>query len=77
MKNIIFDDGVIFIGGWAFVTILKQMESRFQAIPRFFRINKSLIINLDCIQQIEKEKISLQNGQSFVPSRRRKNLFLN
>jgi DNA-binding LytR/AlgR family response regulator len=56
-------------------TTLKQMESRFQAIPRFFRINKSLIINLDCIQHIEAEKIILQNGQSFMPSRRRKKAF--
>jgi DNA-binding LytR/AlgR family response regulator len=56
-------------------TTLKQMESRFQAIPRFFRINKSMIINLDCIQHIQAEKIILNNGQSFMPSRRRKKAF--
>jgi DNA-binding LytR/AlgR family response regulator len=57
-------------------TTLKKMENRFRTIPHFYRINRSLIINLDFIKHVEAEKITLVNGHSFMPSRRRKKAFL-
>jgi DNA-binding LytR/AlgR family response regulator len=56
-------------------TTLKELESRFSAFPKFFRISKSLIINIDCIKKINDEKIIFQNGESCTPSRRRKKAF--
>jgi DNA-binding LytR/AlgR family response regulator len=56
-------------------TTLKEIENRFQGHPKFFRINKSLIINLSCIQQITEGHIVYQNGEIIKPSRRRKQAF--
>jgi DNA-binding LytR/AlgR family response regulator len=56
-------------------TTLKEIESRFLAFPKFFRINKSLIINLDCIVEIIEKQITLQNGEVFMPARRRRKAF--
>jgi DNA-binding LytR/AlgR family response regulator len=56
-------------------TTLKEIENRFLPFPKFFRINKSLIINLDCIEQINDEQIILQTGETLTPSRRRKKAF--
>ncbi|MDZ7934575.1 MAG: LytTR family DNA-binding domain-containing protein [Emticicia sp.] len=53
-------------------TTLKSMESRFGSFPKFVRINKSVIINIDCIRKKDEEKITLQNGETFIASRRRK-----
>jgi DNA-binding LytR/AlgR family response regulator len=54
---------------------LKELEIRFQTFPKFFRINKSLIINLDCIVQIIDQQILLQNGEIITPARRRRRAF--
>ncbi len=56
-------------------TTLKEIENRFSAFPKFFRINKSMIINIDCIKQISQEKIIFLNGETCKPSRRRKKAF--
>ncbi len=56
-------------------TTLKELENRFSAFPKFFRINKSVIINIDCIKQINDEQIIFQNGEKITPSRRRKKAF--
>lgn len=56
-------------------TTLKEIESRFSAFPKFVRINKSLIINIDCIKQVRNEQIIFQNGETLTPSRRRKKAF--
>lgn len=56
-------------------TTLKEIESRFSAFPKFFRINKSMIINLNCIKKIDNEQIIFQNGEICKPSRRRKKAF--
>ena len=56
-------------------TTLKEIENRFQGYPKFFRINKSVIINIDCIKQIHEEQIIFQNGETLKPSRRRKKAF--
>ncbi len=57
-------------------TTLKEIEHRFAECPKFFRISKSMIINIDCIKQISYEKIIFQNGETCKPSRRRKKAFL-
>lgn len=56
-------------------TTLKEIESRFRNCPKFFRISKSMIINLDCIKQVRNEQIIFQNGETCKPSRRRKKAF--
>lgn len=56
-------------------TTLKELANRFQAYPKFFRINKSVIINIDCIKQIDDQQIIFQNGETCTPSRRRKKAF--
>lgn len=56
-------------------TTLKELENRFSALPKFFRISKSQIINIDCIKQVNDEQIVLKNGESCKPSRRRKKAF--
>lgn len=56
-------------------TTLKEIENRFSAFPKFVRINKSMIINLDCIKNIQNEKIMLKNGEMISASRRRKKAF--
>lgn len=56
-------------------TTLKEIESRFRNCPKFFRISKSQIINIDCINNIQNEKILLKNGEIIVASRRRKKAF--
>ncbi len=56
-------------------TTLKEIENRFSAFPKFVRINKSVIINLDCIKKIDNEQIIFQNGEICKPSRRRKKAF--
>ena len=56
-------------------TTLKEIENRFSAFPKFVRINKSVIINIDCIKQINDEQIIFQNGETLTPSRRRKKAF--
>lgn len=56
-------------------TTLKEIENRFSALPKFVRINKSVIINIDCIKQINNEQIIFQNGEICTPSRRRKKAF--
>jgi DNA-binding LytR/AlgR family response regulator len=56
-------------------TTLKEMESRFSANKKFVRINKSVIINIDCIKRIDDEQIIFQNGEIHTPSRRRKKAF--
>jgi hypothetical protein len=56
-------------------TTLKELESRFQGYPKFFRINKSVIINIDSIKRIDEEQIIFQNGETITPSRRRKKAF--
>jgi len=56
-------------------TTLKKIEIRFQPFPRFFRISKSIIINLDCIRRIVYPYVILQNGERFSPSRRRRKAF--
>jgi two-component system LytT family response regulator len=54
---------------------LKEIGNRFGECPKFFRISKSMIINIDCIKQISHEKIIFQNGETCKPSRRRKKAF--
>jgi two-component system LytT family response regulator len=56
-------------------TTLKELENRFSTFPKFFRISKSQIINIDCINTIQNEQIVLKNGESCRPSRRRKKAF--
>lgn len=56
-------------------TTLKEIEIRFSAFPKFVRINKSVIINIDCIKHINDEQIIFQNGETLTPSRRRKKAF--
>ena len=56
-------------------TTLKALESRFRGNPKFFRISRSLIINIDSIKQINDEQIIFQNGETITPSRRRKKAF--
>lgn len=56
-------------------TTLKKIENRFSYLPKFVRISKSMIINIDCIKQIKNEQIILQNGEIYKPSRRRKKAF--
>lgn len=56
-------------------TTLKEIENRFSECPKFFRISKSMIINIDCIKQISHEEIIFQNGETCKPSRRRKKAF--
>ncbi len=56
-------------------TTLKEIESRFQSFPKFVRINKSVIINIDSIKRIDDEQIIFQNGETLTPSRRRKKAF--
>ena len=56
-------------------TTLKEIENRFQCCSNFFRISKSVIINIDSIKQIDEEKIVFQNGETLTPSRRRKKAF--
>jgi DNA-binding LytR/AlgR family response regulator len=56
-------------------TTLKEIENRFLPFPKFFRINKSVIINLDCIKQITEQQIVFKNGEIHTPSRRRKKAF--
>ena len=69
--TIFFSDGKKIV----VATTLKEIESRFRNCPKFFRINKSLIINLDCIKQVRNEQIIFQNGETLTPSRRRKKAF--
>ena len=56
-------------------TTLKEIENRFQGFPKFFRINKSIIINIDSIKRIDDEQIIFQNGEIITPSRRRRKAF--
>ncbi len=56
-------------------TTLKELANRFQGFPKFFRINKSVIINIDSIKRIEEEQIIFQNGETITPSRRRRKAF--
>lgn len=56
-------------------TTLKSMESRFESFPKLVRVNKSTIINIDCIRQKEEGIITLQNGEKIIASRRRKKAF--
>ncbi len=56
-------------------TTLKELESRFSGLPKFVRISKSVIINIDCIKQVNNEQIIFQNGEICKPSRRRKKAF--
>lgn len=56
-------------------TTLKALENRFSAFPKFVRINKSVIINIDSIKRIDEEQIIFLNGETITPSRRRKKAF--
>lgn len=56
-------------------TTLKELENRFSAFPKFFRISKSVIVNIDCIKRIDNQQIIFQNGETCKPSRRRKKAF--
>ena len=52
-------------------TTLKKIQIQLQPFPNFFRVTKSIIINLDCIKRIKDNQIYLVNGEVVVPSRRR------
>jgi DNA-binding LytR/AlgR family response regulator len=52
-------------------TTLKRIEERLEDYPNFFRVSRSVIINMNCIKRIKNNKIYLINGEKVVPSRRR------
>lgn len=52
-------------------TTLKKIEEKLLPYPNFFRITKSTIINIQCIKDIQNNKIFLINGETITPSRRR------
>jgi DNA-binding LytR/AlgR family response regulator len=52
-------------------TTLKKIQANLEPFPNFFRVTKSTIINLDCIERIKNNHIYLINGEVIVPSRRR------
>jgi DNA-binding LytR/AlgR family response regulator len=56
-------------------TTLKKIEARLIPYPNFFRITKSTIINIDCIDNITDNMVIMNNGQKIVPSRRRGKVF--
>ena len=56
-------------------TTLKKLQSRFENFPKLVRVSKSMMINIDCIFQNTENAIILQNGETFVASRRRKKAF--
>jgi DNA-binding LytR/AlgR family response regulator len=68
---------IFFVDGKKIVvaTTLKEMGNRFSANPKFVRISKSVIINIDCIKRIDDEQIIFQNCEIHTPSRRRKKAF--
>ncbi len=56
---------------------LKKLQSRFENYPKLVRVSRSMVINIDCIFQHTDEAIILQNGETFVASRRRRKAFFN
>jgi DNA-binding LytR/AlgR family response regulator len=56
-------------------TTLKKIQANLEDFPNFFRVTKSTIINLDCIERIKNNQIYLINGEVIVPSRRRAKVF--
>ncbi|MCP9757660.1 LytTR family transcriptional regulator [Lacihabitans sp. CCS-44] len=58
-------------------TTLKRIQEQLQPFPNFYRVTKSTIINLDCIERIKNNQIYLINGEVIVPSRRRAKDFFN
>ncbi|MCP9762775.1 LytTR family DNA-binding domain-containing protein [Lacihabitans soyangensis] len=56
-------------------TTLKRIQEQLQPFPNFYRVTKSTIINLDCIECIKNNQIYLINGEVIIPSRRRGKMF--
>jgi DNA-binding LytR/AlgR family response regulator len=56
-------------------TTLKKIEERLLPYSNFFRITKSTIINLDCIDNITNNIVIMNNGDKITPSRRRGKVF--
>lgn len=52
---------------------LKKYEEELH--QQFFRVNRSALINLRCIQQSFDDQVLLSNGQQLTISRRRLNRF--
>jgi DNA-binding LytR/AlgR family response regulator len=52
-------------------TTLKKIQEQLQSFPNFFRVTKSTIINLNCIESIQYNQIYVINGEVILPSRRR------
>lgn len=57
-------------------TTLKKIQAQLEPFPNFFRVTKSTIINLDCIEKASGNQILMSNGEILVPSRRRAKGFL-
>jgi two-component system, LytTR family, response regulator len=51
---------------------LKSFEQKLQNFPNFFRINRSLMINMDYVRAFKDEEIILKDGKRMYASRRRK-----
>lgn len=56
-------------------TTLKKIQANLEPFPNFYRVTKSTIINLDCIERIKNNQIHLVNGEVIIPSRRRGKVF--
>jgi DNA-binding LytR/AlgR family response regulator len=56
-------------------TTLKKIEAKFLPYPNFFRITKSTIINLDFVNSISNNVLTMNNGDEIIPSRRRGKVF--
>ncbi|MGL4631889.1 MAG: LytR/AlgR family response regulator transcription factor [Leadbetterella sp.] len=55
---------------------LKRFEDKLLNHPFFFRINRSVIINLNYIKNVSNGTVELKNGEFFNASKRRKKAFL-
>jgi DNA-binding LytR/AlgR family response regulator len=57
-------------------TTLKILEERLQDYSYFFRINNSIIVNLNYVAALGKQRIYLHDGSEIIASRRRWKVFL-
>jgi DNA-binding LytR/AlgR family response regulator len=57
-------------------TTLRKIQDRLEAFPNFFRVTKSTIINMNCIEKASENQILMSNGEILLPSRRRAKDFM-
>jgi DNA-binding LytR/AlgR family response regulator len=57
-------------------TTLKKLEKSFSPFKYIYRTHKGFMVNLNFVQSLKSNEVTLKNNRKVLVSRRRKELFL-